>query len=157
MTGKIDSFKGAWEFLSNFWPCRITHDGIEYPTTEHAYQALKTTNKDIRRAIAQAASPYLAKKAGKAVQLREDWEQVKVPVMRFLLRLKFYHAPYTKALLATGDDQLIEGNYWKDTFWGVCDGVGENWLGRLLMEIREELREVDGGYKATAAPDQVGV
>jgi len=73
--------------------------------------------------------------------MRNDWEEVKVSVMRDLIRQKFKPgSELSDRLLDTGDWLLEEGNTWGDTFWGVCDGVGENWLGRLLMERRGELR-----------------
>lgn len=83
-----------------------------------------------------------AKKLGRTVVLRPDWNEVKVSIMRNVLALKFRQNPdLREKLLATGEAELIEGNHWKDTFWGVCNGVGENWLGKLLMELREELKK----------------
>ena len=77
-----------------------------------------------------------AKRLGR-VELRSDWEEVKIEVMREVLRCKFSQNPDLKAkLIATGDAELIEGNNWNDRFWGVCRGVGQNHLGRLLMELR---------------------
>jgi len=113
-----------------------------YPSVEHAYQAAKTLDKDRQQYIRNLATPNLAKKAGRKLVLREDWEQVKVPIMRELLREKFSQEPEKLVLLATGNEELVEGNWWGDQFWGQSPvGVGENWLGRLLMEIRTDLRE----------------
>lgn len=137
----IDSFNGEFRFLSNFWPAPTEYEGILYPTSEHAYQAAKTLDKKIRRQIADLATPSSAKKAGRALVLRPDWNSVKLLVMEACVRDKFTRNPdLAQKLLATGDAHLIEGNTWGDTFWGVCDSKGENHLGIILMKIREELR-----------------
>ena len=107
---------------------------------EHAFQAAKTLDEDERRRIRNEPSAAGAKQRGKHATLREDWEQIKVGVMRDLLRQKFGTDPLRSRLLKTGKSKLVEGNWWGDRFWGVCEGKGENHLGLLLMEIREELR-----------------
>lgn len=138
---KIDSFSGEYEFLSNFYPSTVCDaDGITYPTVEHYFQAMKTVYLPERQKIAAAPTPGKAKRMGRRVFLRSDWNAIKVEVMRQGLKQKFSDANLRKKLLATGDSELIEGNWWHDTFWGMCNGVGENHLGKLLMEIREELR-----------------
>jgi predicted NAD-dependent protein-ADP-ribosyltransferase YbiA (DUF1768 family) len=76
---------------------------------------------------------------GKQVHLRSDWEQYKPVIMENLLKQKFSQEPLRSKLIATGNCQLVEGNYWHDTYWGICDGKGTNMLGKLLMEIRTEL------------------
>lgn len=135
----IDSFSGPYAFLSNFSPSSISVDGIEYPTVEHAYQAAKTLDENERRRIAKLPNAAAAKKAGRQVVLRREWEQVKVAVMRDLLQRKFADPHLQAKLRATADEKLVEGNWWGDRFWGVCNGRGENWLGKLLMEIRAQL------------------
>lgn len=148
MTDSIDSFTGDHAFLSNFFAARIDYEGVYYATSEHAYQATKTMFRTWRTKIAQAPTPHLAKKLGRKVPLRHDWPMVKVPVMRAVVRAKFtQHPELGKMLSATGDVQLIEGNTWNDAFWGCIrdqagDWKGQNWLGRILMEVREELRKV---------------
>jgi ribA/ribD-fused uncharacterized protein len=138
----INSFSGHYRFLSNFYPARVTLDGIEYPTVEHAYQAAKTLDSGERQVVRRAGTPGDAKRAGRRVTKRGNWESVKLTVMGNLLRQKFKsHRDLRQQLLETRDMQLIEGNTWSDTYWGQCDGVGENHLGRLLMQIREELKE----------------
>lgn len=118
-------------------------DGKPYKTTEAAYQAAKSLDQDTRELIRKAKSPYAAKKLGQSVKLRPDWEEVKVQVMRGLIRQKFEN-PFLRPLLtATSDAELIEGNHWHDRFWGVCGGIGQNWLGRLLMEVRDEINTED--------------
>jgi ribA/ribD-fused uncharacterized protein len=138
----IREFQGEHRWLSNFWPVEILLDGIVYPTVEHAYQASKTLYPAGRAAIAACDHPGQAKKRGLGLLLRDDWEQVKIPIMRTLLRQKFARPDLRDKLLATGDRKLEEGNAWHDTFWGVDlrTRLGQNWLGRLLMEVRAELR-----------------
>lgn len=87
-------------------------------------------------------APSMAKQLGQRVTLRHDWEEVKLNIMYELNKQKFEWSPELRtALLATGDRYIEETNWWKDTFWGVCNGVGENHLGRILMRIREELKQ----------------
>lgn len=136
----IAAFSGPYRFLSNFWSCCIAFEGHSYRTVEHAFQAAKTFDEDERRRIRNEGDAAGAKRRGKHVTLREDWEAVKIDVMRNLLRQKFGTDPLKSKLLKTGKAKLVEGNWWGDKFWGVCDGKGENHLGLLLMEIREELR-----------------
>ncbi len=137
----IDRFDGEYRWLSNFHPVSVMFEQREYRSVEHAYQAAKTLDISQRARIQQAATPGLAKKIGRAVTIRSDWPESKLDVMLELLNQKFNsERPELRALLrATGDRELIEGNYWGDTYWGVCRGKGENHLGRLLMLIRSEL------------------
>ena len=94
--------------------------------------------------IATAGNARIAKKLGRACELREDWEDIKIDVMRDILRVKFKKGSHLgRLLVGTGDIPLVEGNTWNDVFWGVCNGSGENWLGRLLMEIRSELQKLE--------------
>jgi len=108
-----------------------------FKTVEHAYQAAKTYSIDDRMKIANADTPGQAKRLGRKANVRSDWESVKVGVMRGLLIQKFSDVNLRKKLLATGKQELIEGNEWGDLFWGVCKGNGKNILGKLLMEIRD--------------------
>lgn len=135
----IDDFRGEYRWLSNFHLVKVELDGALYSSTENAYQAAKTLDLDMRR-VFRVCTPSESKRHGKALTLRPDWESVKVSVMLGLLRQKFQHPELKQKLLATGDIELIEGNWWNDTFWGVCRGVGQNWLGRLLMQVRSELQ-----------------
>jgi ribA/ribD-fused uncharacterized protein len=136
-------FHGEYAFLSNFYPVRIEFEGEVYQSVEHAYQAAKTTDQGLRLA-ARSLTASQARRWGQKLRLRPDWEEVKLQVMRDLLKAKF-SLPHLRAkLLATGEMELIEGNYWHDTYWGVCQceqcGGGANHLGKLLMELRQELR-----------------
>ena len=132
----IDSFTGPYYFLSNFSRSPLQVEGAQYPTVEHAFQARKTESPTERAWVAAAKSPGEAKKRGRRVTLVAGWDGARVGVMRELLEQKFSDKVLRAELLATGDAQLVEGNYWNDRFWGVCKGTGENMLGKLLMEIR---------------------
>jgi ribA/ribD-fused uncharacterized protein len=138
----IAEFSYGNRFLSNFYYSPIMFGGELYSTVEHAYQAAKTLNPHERREIQLADKPGKAKNLGKKVTLRSDWETIKLKVMEELVRRKFNDFDYTlkNQLLATGDQELIEGNWWGDTFWGVCNGIGENQLGKILMKVRDELK-----------------
>jgi ribA/ribD-fused uncharacterized protein len=137
----ISCFDGPDRFLSNFWPCKVTLDGVEYASTEHAYQAAKSDDPGYRAAVAASTSPNFAKRLGRKAKLRADWEFVKLGIMEDLLRQKFAAGTELAAkLIATSGKELVEGNWWGDVFWGQCPlGVGDNHLGKLLMKIREEL------------------
>lgn len=137
---KIDSFRGDYRFLSNFWYEEVRFDKERYPTNEHAFQAAKTKNERHRREIAVQFSPGEAKVMGRTVTLRRDWEFIKLHVMLDLNRQKFSNPQLADQLLATGDAELIEGNTWDDKYWGVCNGKGENMLGKILMCVRDEIR-----------------
>jgi len=138
---KIKSFVGEVRFLSNFHESRIIFDGIEFPTVEHAFQAAKTLDFPDRVTISQLDSPGKAKRIGRQVALRPDWEEIKEQIMLELIILKFVtHRRLKEQLLATGTAELIEGNSWGDTHWGVCKGVGRNELGKILMLVRDQLK-----------------
>lgn len=148
MPNRIESFTGEHRFLSNFWPAPVQimvagatgTSRVTAPTVEHAYQALKTLDMGERRRVLEAASAGVAKRLGRTLTIRDDWEEVRVAFMLNLVRQKFEHPELAKLLLATGDAEIVEGNTWNDTFWGVCRGRGSNWLGRILMHVRTELR-----------------
>ena len=140
----IAEFKDEYEFLSNFYPSPFTVDGIYYPTVEHYFQAMKTLNIGKRKEIAVASTPGRAKRLGRTVELRPDWEEVKIDVMRNGLAYKFAHHPdLRQKLITTKGKTLIEGNFWHDNTWGDCycenckDTKGKNLLGRSLMALRD--------------------
>lgn len=140
----ITSFRGEYAFLSNFYPCYVEYEGIVYNTLENAYQAAKSLDFDTRYMISQM-SPAESKKFWKHRQqlIRSDWNEVKLGVMRKLLRNKFKDSELAGKLLNTYPHVLIEFNTWGDVYWGMIhkDGhlVGNNKLGLLLSDIREEL------------------
>jgi hypothetical protein len=137
----ITEFSGRYRFLSNFHPAAVQYGGHTYATVEHAFQAAKTLEAAERLAIRRCETPGKAKRAGREVTLREDWDVVRVPIMRSLLEQKFSerNPALMAALCLTAPEQLVEGNSWGDTFWGVCRGRGANTLGVLLMDIRARL------------------
>jgi len=137
----VTSFRDKYRFLSNMSPSSITIEGIRYPTVEHAFQAAKTTDQELRKKIARAANPAEAKRMGRELTLRNDWNDIRVKAMEYILRKKFEDPKLLKQLLETGERELIEGNTWGDKFWGQVDGEGANNLGKLLMKIRKELME----------------
>lgn len=137
----IDKFEGQYDFLSNFYAHPISNGVLTFPTNEHYFQAMKTLNQEERIAIARASTPGQAKRMGREVKLRVDWEDIKLQVMETALRIKFSDPELAAKLIATGDEELVEGNWWHDTFWGVCEGVGENHLGKLLMKVRADIRQ----------------
>jgi ribA/ribD-fused uncharacterized protein len=137
----IDRFQGQYRWLSNFWRVNVTlpHDSLLYTSVEHAYQAAKTNDHSKRRLI-WSGTASRAKRIGRNVTMRPDWNAVKLDVMRDLIAQKFEPGTdLAEALIATGDLQLVEGNDWGDTYWGVYRGVGNNHLGVLLMARRKEL------------------
>ncbi len=136
----ISTFFGPHRFLSNFWPSPFVYRTVRFSTVEEAYQWEKCATLEGKQAVLYSRSPGSAKHVAKNFPKRDDWETVKISVMLSLLELKFTIPDLREKLLATGDETLIEGNTWNDTFWGVCNGVGENQLGKLLMSLREELR-----------------
>jgi len=136
----INLFKGPHQWLSNFWPCEVTLDGVTYPSVEHAYQAAKTEDLTVRTLIRNAHTAGAAKRLGKRVEIRPDWLEMRIQIMRDLVHQKFQHPELREKLLATGEEELIEGNWWGDTFWGNCKGVGENRLGWILMSERTNIR-----------------
>lgn len=138
----IGSFRGKYYFLSNFFPAEVTYNGLTYQNNEAAFQAQKTYSKEERIEFT-TLEPRDAKRRGRRVRLRKDWEQVKDRIMEEIVRAKFSQNEELKEqLLATGDAQLVEGNRWNDRYWGVDirSGVGENHLGKILMKVRSELR-----------------
>lgn len=114
--------------------------GHTFPSVENAYQAAKCPveerNEKWNKLL--TCSPAAAKKLGRQLPLREDWNEIRVVVMHQLCILKFNDPVLEKMLLNTDGEELIEGNWWNDTFWGVCKGKGQNWLGKILMTIRDQ-------------------
>ena len=133
----INSFKNEHRFLSNF-----------IGEVEHEYQASKTLDKNEQEMIRLASTPGKAKRLGNKITLRSDWEIIKFDIMFKCVNLKFKRNKDLKQkLLDTKDALLIEGNYWHDNIWGDCfcskckNIKGQNWLGRILMRVRNNLRK----------------
>lgn len=149
--GPIKAFNGRYRFLSNFHNSPFTIAHVSYPTGEHRYQACKTLDSTEFRFIVQAATPQKARALGRRCTLRPDWELVKDRVMAEAVVAKFKQNPdLMERLLATGERTLIEGNWWGDTYWGVCNGIGQNRLGKLLMALRQGIRDEREGRKSSA-------
>jgi len=144
MADTIGRFEGEHAFLSNFFQQGLEFEGRSYATAEHAFQAAKTDDPAERERVRTARTPGGAKALGKRVTLRRGWDAERVSVMEAVLRAKFADPGLRARLLATGAAELVEGNSWNDTFWGVCRGRGQNWLGKLLMKLRAEV-ELEGG------------
>lgn len=148
----ITLFKGKYWFLSNFSPSTVVFEGISFKTVEHAFQAAKTFERAPRLEIRTTPHPRVAKELGRKVNLRPDWEQVKDQIMLDLLRFKFswlYHPKLALKLLSTGTQGLKEGNGWGDTYWGVDEYTleGNNVLGKLLMQVRDEVMLAEPIYR----------
>jgi hypothetical protein len=142
MTKIVNAFIGDYSFLSNFYPAPMTYRGVFYPTSEHAYQAAKTDDLNYKSIIATAPTPSGAKRLGKRAPIREDWNDVKLGVMLEVVLAKFDQNPnLLKKLTDLEGYELVEGNYWNDTYWGVCRGKGSNHLGKILMMVRDEALE----------------
>ena len=134
----INSFTNKYYFLSNFSDSVFVYDGIQYQNAEAAFQAQKYENPKDREQFSSLNSTE-AKKLGRKVSLRKDWESVKVDLMRQIVTEKFQQNPDLKEqLLATGNAYLEEGNTWGDRIWGTVDGKGANLLGQILMTLREQ-------------------
>ena len=141
----IDEFKDEYRFLSNFWVLEnpIEIEGLVFDSSEAAYQAMKTLDP-IARGKFQELTPSESKKFGKNLDMRKDWEEVKVGVMEEIVQQKFDKNPkLAQKLIETYPQQLVEGNWWGDTFWGVSikNHSGQNHLGEILMKIRKELMD----------------
>ena len=140
---KIEGFKDEYRFLSNFYPIRIIYEGIEYPSVEHAYQAMKSLDNNIRIKISKIPTAGKAKRAGAKLKPRNNWHNINLIIMEDLVNQKFRNEFFSKKLLDTKDMFIEETNDWGDTFWGVCEGKGTNYLGKIIMKVREELKNVN--------------
>jgi ribA/ribD-fused uncharacterized protein len=132
----IKEFRGKYFFLSNFYEAPVTYKGLTYQNNEAAFQAMKIIREEKREPFCHL-NPSQAKSKGRHVQLRYDWEKVKVQFMYEIVKAKFEQNEELKQkLLATGDELLEEGNTWGDKIWGTVNGVGQNQLGKILMRVR---------------------
>ena len=137
----ITRFVGEYEFLSNFYCSPIIHNSLLFKSVEHAFQAEKSLDEEIWREFAyNTKTPADAKRKGRMITLRPDWEEIKYDRMKLFVHKKFKLPPLRKFLLDTGNAHLEEGNNHGDTTWGTVNGKGRNWLGKILMEVREEKR-----------------
>lgn len=130
--------RGKYYFLSNMYPCKVSYNGHVFDCSEAAFQA----QKDLSKVSAfENVDGYEAKRLGgrraKFVNLRPDWEKVKVDIMRDVLRAKFSDVTLAQMLMSV-EGEIAEDNDHGDRIWGRVDGVGQNLLGKLLMEVRDE-------------------
>jgi N-glycosidase YbiA len=135
----IKGFFGPYCWLSNYHLVDIIFEDQVYKSTEHAYMASKTLDPYARRAIQACATPKEAKQLGRRVKLRPHWDEIKYDFMLQITRQKYDNSECRALLLATGDAYLEETNTWGDVYWGVCNGVGENNLGKIIMQVRDEI------------------
>lgn len=142
----IYRFKGLYHFLSNFYPCEIEYQGVKYASVEHAYQAMKSELPEWREFCTHPdVSAAMTKVKSRDLILGPEWtDERRVSLMRELVTIKFTTNENLKALLLeTYPQNILEGNYHDDTFFGVDlksnPNYGENWLGRILMEVREKI------------------
>lgn len=139
----INNFRDKNFFLSNFFSAPVKYNGTSYLNNEAAFQAQKTLNEKERLEFA-SLNPSEAKRKGRHVNLRNDWEAVKTSIMYDICYAKFTQNEDLKnRLLATGNEYLEEGNTWGDTIWGTVNGKGENRLGKILMQIRDDIKTFD--------------
>ena len=137
----IDEFRGKYFFLSNFYNVKVTYDGLTYLNNEAAFQAQKNPE---RAKEFLNLNPSEAKRLGRRVKLRTDWEDVKDDIMVEIVENKFFqNKDLMQKLLDTKDEELIEGNTWNDKYWGVCNGKGKNMLGKILMNLRAKISSHD--------------
>lgn len=134
----VFEFSSQYRFLSNFWFSPFVYDGIVFKTVEHAYQAAKCVDDADIKKILDAETPGMAKRIGQTVQMRPYWDNIKLEFMLEFVRAKFQQNPDLMQKLKQTSGELVEGNYWGDVFWGVCKGKGQNHLGKILMQVREE-------------------
>jgi len=144
----IEGFFGKYRFLSNFYLCTVKIGDLTYRSSEHAFHAMKTNSKKDKLYIRSAPTPFIAKKRGNTIKCKSNWKSIRVDMMYKVVEAKFIQNRFLSLkLLATGDALLIERNTYNDTFWGVCRGKGENWLGEILMEVRLKLRVIEENLK----------
>lgn len=134
----IYGFRGEFRWMSNFHLVQIDFESRRWPSVEHAYQAAKTTIEEEKAAVLEALTPGLAKRLGRTLTIRPDWLEVRLGIMLRLQRLKYQDPDLAFLLSRTGTRHIEETNVWGDTFWGVCNGVGENQMGMVLMQVRSE-------------------
>lgn len=144
----VKGFFGAFRWLSNFFLVDVKFEGDVYPSTESAYQSAKIISRDERKQFQTRYWPndsmrmgMMARKMGRMLKICDDWEHSKFDVMREVCQNKFFNNEMRELLLLTKNSHLEETNDWGDQYWGVCGGVGDNNLGKILMKIREDMQK----------------
>jgi ribA/ribD-fused uncharacterized protein len=139
----ILGFKDEYDWLSNFYPASVKWVNLMFPCVENAFVYAKLAgDPDLSEwEKIKEMTPREAKKYGRQIELRPGWDSIKVKVMQQLVYDKFTRNPeLQRKLMATGGAYIEETNWWKDTFWGVCNGKGKNTLGQIIMNTRERIR-----------------
>jgi len=138
-TCDIKGFTGEYRWLSNFWPSPFEFNNYAWPTVEHAYVAHKAHPGRLKNVYGTVIdmTPGQAKRYGRTIKIRNDFDMIKLYLMQALQYRKYTeNEELLQKLLATGSREIEETNTWGDTFWGVCDGVGDNHLGKIIMGLR---------------------
>lgn len=144
----ISHFEGEFACYSNFYPAPVEMYGELYPSVEHAYQAAKCRwAQDRKQFQNDRLAAGKAKQLGQEIEIRSDWEEIKLGIMERLVERKFQIPVLHRRLLASVDAELVEGNTWGDRFWGVCQGEGQNHLGQILMKVRAQIKAKDDEVK----------
>lgn len=139
----IRGFKGYYSWLSNFYICEVHWHKHTFTSAEHAYQSAKCFYTKDFELIKNAPLPKAAKRLAKTVKVRPGWDSLKLDVMSMVCFDKFNrNLELKKKLLGTSNTKLEEANTWGDRFWGTCEGIGKNYLGLILMDIRNRLSVV---------------
>ena len=141
-------FRGQYEFLSNFFMSPLSIEGIVFPTVEHAYQAMKSKDRNVWRVVSQLEYAHQAKMYGKGIAIDPsvDWDKMRDEVMFRLLTAKF-NIPHLRVALIKVQQDIVENNYWHDNYWGIClcdkcEGIkGQNRLGKMISVIRNGIIE----------------
>ena len=133
-------FRNEYWFLSNMYPCSIWYEGALdgkyiFRSVETIFQMMKCDDDNEKKGF-ELLNGFEAKKRGRRVKLRDDWNEIKLDVMRDILEVKF-SIPDLRNKLIRVNDEIVEDNNWGDRYWGRCNGIGKNMLGKLLMEIRD--------------------
>lgn len=137
----INKFRDEFGFLSNMAECEVKVGGMVFNSVEQAYQYHKTSSPKERDRILKSKTPKDSKLISKRFNhIRSDWNDIKDELMYKFVKIKFTdNEEFRQALCMTEGIELVEGNWWGDTYWGVCDGIGKNKLGKILMRVRDEL------------------
>ena len=142
--GAIHGFFREHRYLSNYHVCEVPWLGQTFTSTEAAFQATKSMDPEEWARFA-LYDPSTSKVEGRKVKIREDWEEVKEDVMFVVNYIKFCsHPELAEKLLATGDKELVEDNWWQDRYWGRHFGDGKNMLGITLMQVRDRIKKLKG-------------
>jgi len=147
----INKFDNEYAFLSNFYEHEFEYLGLVFSTAEHAYQAVKAKNPYDMLWVKESKTPGVAKRRGRKVELKPNWDQDRIGVMLLIVNAKFKDAKLKNKLILTNQQKLVEGNYWHDQFWGNCmcptheDTASSNYLGKILMYVRKNHQQLPIG------------